>query len=135
MKIALLFSQFLATDKISVECKLRMKKRTTSFSYIWCQSGVRSYPPMSSNLGYPKMLIKSKRIIVQTLFLVSIQHLISSFENENKNYEIKYVNAILFCFSFVLNFSIVFIKIELNEFWWFFVRKDCYFGNIRWLYF
>ena len=71
------------------------------------------------------MLIKSKKIIVQTLFLVSIQHLISSFENDSKNYEIKYVNAVLFCFSFVFFiFSIVFIEIELNEF---FCKKELLF--------
>ena len=53
MKIIWLFSQILTIDKISAEYKLQTKKHSTSFSYIWCQSGVRSYLPMSSNVGHP----------------------------------------------------------------------------------
>ena len=77
------------------------------------------------------MLIKLNRIIVQTLFFGQNT---AFFENENKNYEIKYMKAFVLCFSFALNFSIVFIKIELNEFWWFFVRNNCYSGDIHAMY-
>ena len=45
------------------------------------------------------------------------------------------MNAIVLCFSFVLYFSIVLVKIELNKFWWFFVWNNCYFGKIQYIYF
>ena len=47
------FLKFCHLTKSLSNVNCEWKKHTTSFSYIWSQSGVRSYPPMSSNLGHP----------------------------------------------------------------------------------